>query len=736
VAGTQLCRTARLVRDDPRPTKVDRAAALSDLESTLRRSGAGIVVVTDDAPGDYQIAVDGEGKFEIANPAGEPIPHLEPAIDVGAPSAAARVAARLAHLSRYRTTLELDNPAPAPSLRNRFGLELLWAQRSDDSEFPPPRSFESLDAGATVRAGDYVVLRLRNGSSEPLNVAGFDLDDGYAVTRVLPNPSSVSAEILEPGVERDFYLETFLPDGWTEATDVFKIVATTASVNFFWLELPSLDNPLESTRRATRSLGSALDQLLATLALEQPATRDLLLAGAGRGDPWLAVETTVRVVVGDDAKRLAIAAARQRIDDLYRAGQLREAIAAARGLSDDIKARLGERHPDYALSLDNLALLLRQAGELGEAESLLDRVIQLREAAPTADPPALAGSYDNLATVSLDKGDYARAEQLYLRAQEIWGGAQKQARPEYGVSLVNLGSLYCTMGRYKEAEDIFCKALDQIALTEGEDRPAFASGLNNLATVYKAMGDYGSAEAHYRRAMEILRKTYGENHPSYAATLFNLASVCVATGRLDEAARLLAQTLDIERRSLGESHPNYANTLDSLGAILKKQGKLEDAASLFRQAADIRRSKLGEDHPDYAISLNNLADIAVAEGRPEEAIINYRRALDLVKARVGDKHPDVAVLLRNLAAIERDQGKLDDAQRDFTAALAIDEAAFGSEDPKLILDLQGLASTLQKLGKTSEAKEWARRVSSILAAALGPDHPLTQKALADVEAIA
>ena len=76
---------------------------------------------------------------------------------------------------------------------------------------------------------------------------------------------------------------------------------------------------------------------------------------------------------------------------------------------------LGEHHPDYALSLNDLAVLLQSQGDHAAARPLYERALAIREKALGTDHPDVSGSLNNLAVLYERQGHYAKAEPLYKR---------------------------------------------------------------------------------------------------------------------------------------------------------------------------------------------------------------------------------------------------------------------------------------------------------------------------------
>jgi tetratricopeptide (TPR) repeat protein len=80
-----------------------------------------------------------------------------------------------------------------------------------------------------------------------------------------------------------------------------------------------------------------------------------------------------------------------KVESLYQAGKSREALPLARQVLAIIKEVLGERHPDYAQILNNLAGLLREQGDLAAARPLFERALAGRKEALGERHPAYDG---------------------------------------------------------------------------------------------------------------------------------------------------------------------------------------------------------------------------------------------------------------------------------------------------------------------------------------------------------
>jgi CHAT domain-containing protein/tetratricopeptide (TPR) repeat protein len=125
-----------------------------------------------------------------------------------------------------------------------------------------------------------------------------------------------------------------------------------------------------------------------------------------------------------------------------------------------MKEARGTMHPDYAISLNNLALVYSGMGELARAEPLYRQALEITKQALGEKHPDCATKLSNLAEVYRKMGEQARAEPLYQQALEILKDSRGDRHPDYALTLSNLGLLYKSMEDYTRAELPYQEALN------------------------------------------------------------------------------------------------------------------------------------------------------------------------------------------------------------------------------------------------------------------------------------
>jgi len=268
----------------------------------VRQALAGNGWVVEVQPGDnqeahYQVAVGRNGEYEIS--IGTPIKNLGKPLQIGAPEAAEGVVNRLVHLAKYQAVQALDNPAS--ELADYLQFELLDGGKKP---FANPSNL-------TLKQGTPVYLRIKNTSSQPLNIAVLDIQPTWAISQ-FPIAGEDIFYTLEGKEPKDLRLRPALPkgEGYEQAKETLKVFATRGMANFQWLTLPALDEELvrrgnldkkeEFQQKAKRGQINPLNKLLATIGadVDNPPPPELTRAMLYEPDPnaeWLTKQVQLTI---------------------------------------------------------------------------------------------------------------------------------------------------------------------------------------------------------------------------------------------------------------------------------------------------------------------------------------------------------------------------------------------------------------------------------------------------------
>jgi Caspase domain len=213
---------------------------------------------------DYLVAVNQKGEYEICT--GTPIANLTPALKIDDSDAPQKVVKRLVHLAKYQAIQELSNQFS--ELTNQLEVELLTQPNWRPGMPKKPQPFPDR-TNLVVKSGESTFLRIKNISSQVLNIAVLNIQANWEVSRVKIRNQESSFYPLNPN---DVILEALnfeLPktERYNQARETLKVFATIGKNDFRWLELPSLDEEIASKAGLYRD-ESPLGKLLAAVGAD------------------------------------------------------------------------------------------------------------------------------------------------------------------------------------------------------------------------------------------------------------------------------------------------------------------------------------------------------------------------------------------------------------------------------------------------------------------------------------
>jgi CHAT domain-containing protein/tetratricopeptide (TPR) repeat protein len=281
-------------------------------------------------------------------------------------------------------------------------------------------------------------------------------------------------------------------------------------------------------------------------------------------------------------------------------------------------ARRDASPADYFAAVSDLGLALELQGRYEEAERAYRSALAHGDELVRAGAPAFT-CLNNLAVLLKETGQLREVDELLTAALEICDRQGAGTTAQTASILTNLAGLYVTLGQFAEAEDLYSRALDAFRASGDAAAPEAAACLHNLGRLLSAAGEPARALGHYEEALRIRERYLGRRHPESALTLNNTGLVLRQLGRYDEAYAALSEAAATFDERYGLSHPDAATALNNLGRVVAEMGHDEAGLDLLRRALEARRSLLGPEHPDMAASHFNIAVAEARRGRLAEA---------------------------------------------------------------------------------------------------------------------
>jgi tetratricopeptide (TPR) repeat protein len=384
----------------------------------------------------------------------------------------------------------------------------------------------------------------------------------------------------------------------------------------------------------------------------------------------------------------------------YGASRLRLERGAA-----EYRRILGEKHPDTLTSINNLALVLRNMGELTQARHLHEQVLQLQRRVLGEKHRSTLTSMNNLALVLRDLGELTQARHLHEQELEACRRVLGEEHPETLTSMSNLASLLRDMGELAQARHLHEQALQLQRRVRGEEHPETLTSMNNLANLLGDMGELTQARHLHEQVLQLRRRVLGEEHPATLTSMNNLALALRDMGEPVQARHLHEQALQLQRRVLGEEHPATLTSMNNLALVLGETSELIQARDLHEQVLQLRRRVLGEEHPSTLTSMNNLALVLERLGELAQARHLHEQVLEASRRVLGEEHPSTLTSMNNLANLLGDMGELTQARDLHEQALKASRRVLGEEHPATLTSKRNLAQIVDLVegeGRTAD----------------------------------
>jgi hypothetical protein len=289
---------------------------------------------------------------------------------------------------------------------------------------------------------------------------------------------------------------------------------------------------------------------------------------------------------------------------------VRGAYASARTLIEhelEFRYRVqGPEHPDTLRSTSNLALTMKDQGDLTGARKLSEETLAIRRKVLGSGHRDTLKSMNQVAEMDRLQGRLPEARKLQ---EETLAISRKVLGSEHADTLASMNNLALTMKAQGDLKD--ARALNEQTLTirtryPGPEHPDTLTSMNNLGATLSALGDHAGAGKLKEATLAIQRRVLGPEHPDTLRSMSNLALTRQALRDLTGARKLNEETLALRRQVLGPEHPDTLTSMNNLAATMKAQTDLEGARELYDQTLVIRRRVQGAEHPETSISAWNL----------------------------------------------------------------------------------------------------------------------------------
>ena len=149
----------------------------------------------------------------------------------------------------------------------------------------------------------------------------------------------------------------------------------------------------------------------------------------------------------------------------------------------------GENHPDYAISLNNLAKLFALNNDLQRAISYGNKVLEIRIQLFGENHSDVAISYGNLSSYHFSNGNYSLAIDNCLKSLSVFEKIVGKNSADYARTLINLASIYLKTKDYHRAIECLRNSQGIYNSLMGDKCPQYIDCCKELAIIYNLIGE-------------------------------------------------------------------------------------------------------------------------------------------------------------------------------------------------------------------------------------------------------
>ncbi len=189
---------------------------------------------------------------------------------------------------------------------------------------------------------------------------------------------------------------------------------------------------------------------------------------------------------------------------LFLDGHLEEAVGAFDGAVTALTDAGGSERVELTGPLKELATVHLELGDVGLAETLLDRVIEIERRAFPDGHLKIPFTLDRLSRVYLRQGRFDEATQAAEESHDM-RVAMFGEHPSMASSLAARARIHLEQGQLEEAARLFEGAVAVRTRARGADDPVLSRHHRDLALAARLRGDYEAAENHLDEAARLCR---------------------------------------------------------------------------------------------------------------------------------------------------------------------------------------------------------------------------------------
>lgn len=220
-----------------------------------------------------------------------------------------------------------------------------------------------------------------------------------------------------------------------------------------------------------------------------------------------------------------------------------------------MKDHFGDKHPVFASTITNIALMYKNLGRMEEAVESYEYALQVYKESVGEQHASFATTLHNLGsvyrTLTLSAAGMERVNALHRsldcfeEALKIRKSILEPGHPDISLTMCNLGIIHWHNKQSEKAFQVLTEAKDLLERRVGPNSTLTALAMNNLAYVSKEARKYDDAVQLYEKVVSIRERVLGAEHNETIMARHNLAEAYRASGQEEKAVAIQQQILDL-----------------------------------------------------------------------------------------------------------------------------------------------------------------------------------------------
>jgi tetratricopeptide (TPR) repeat protein/predicted Ser/Thr protein kinase len=289
------------------------------------------------------------------------------------------------------------------------------------------------------------------------------------------------------------------------------------------------------------------------------------------------------------------------------------------------QARLGPEHPDVAMTLNNIGVVLGRLGRQDEAIANYEKSLAIHLAIEGPGHPNTATAQHNLGVLLRSRGRSLEARDRLEQALAVRRTALGLRHPDTLNTLQTLVKAYLALKETARARAALDELREARLIVHGPSSKEMLQVADLECQLFRAGGFWKESRAAADRMLTLAKALGLEAAPQGANAWLNLGLAATELGQWTDARAALMHASRI-RATVGADHADLAEVEEALGELDARQKHFAEALAHFEEARRLRERGAAASPQPLARVLVGLGRCLIALGRGEEALVPLERA--------------------------------------------------------------------------------------------------------------